>query len=94
METQAEVVQVLNQVSAQLTKIKGETTGLQQRITDLETAVNNQPNVTPELKAAVENIKAQVQVVDDLVTDTPTPPPIEEPLPGGPGGETGGGSTL
>lgn len=77
MATQTELVQTLNQISTQVGKIKDETTGLQQKITDLENAVGNQDNVSPELQAAVGALKAQVQVVDDLVADTPAPGPID-----------------
>lgn len=77
MATQAELAQAVNQISTQVGKIKDETSGLQQKITDLENAVGNQDNVSPELQAAVDALKAQVQVVDDLVADVPAPPPVE-----------------
>jgi hypothetical protein len=84
MQTQAEAVQVLNQVSEKLTKIKGETGSLLDKVAALEEAANNQPNLTPELAAAIENVRSQAQGVDDLVADAPV-------VDGGTGDNTGSG---
>ncbi len=102
MATQAEIVAQLTAVKDQLvaangrlttittiaTKIGTETDGLKQRITDLEDAVNNQTNASPELVAAFNAVKEQVDAqgtaidslqagitaVDDKVTDVPPTP--------------------
>lgn len=67
MATQKEIADGLNAANAQLTKIGAETDTLLQKIKDLETAVTNQADASPELVAAFEAVKAQVQVVDDKV---------------------------
>lgn len=85
MLTQEQLVQGLNEVSAQVSKIKGESSATLQKVSDLEAALNNQGNVSPAVEDAFNALKAQVQVVDDLIADTNTPDT-------GNGGETG--STL
>lgn len=85
MLTQEQLVQGLNEVSAQVNKIKGESSATLQKVSDLEAALNNQGNVSPAVEDAFNALKAQVQVVDDLIADTTTPDT-------GSGGETG--STL
>lgn len=44
-----------------------------QKIADLEAAVANAGNTTPEVDAAFADLKASVQTDDDIVTDTPAP---------------------
>lgn len=70
MSTQQELATQLNEITAQVSKIGTETTALVQKVADLEAALANQSNVTPELQAAFDALKAQVTVVDDLVPDT------------------------
>lgn len=82
-EVAADVVALggkLDAATVKLTKIGTETDGLQQKIKDLEDALANQDNASPELIAAVEGVKASVvalestlTTVDDKVID-PTPP--------------------
>lgn len=69
MATQAQLVEDLNAVSAQVAKIGTESTATLQKVTDLEAAIANAGNTTPEVDAAMAALKAQVQVVDDLVKD-------------------------
>lgn len=83
-EVAADVVALgskLDAANVKLTKIGTETDGLQQKIKELEDALANQDNATPELVAAVEGVKASVAaleatltVVDDKVVDPPVPP--------------------
>jgi chromosome segregation ATPase len=87
MPTQAEIVVLVNQcnealtdVATEVSKVAAETDGLQERIADLEAAVNNQNEASPELVAAVTALKAQaivvadgVKAVDDKVPDAVTP---------------------
>ena len=75
MATQAQLAADLAAIGAQVTKIGTETAGLQQRITELEAAIETAGGTTPEVDAALAAVKTQVQVVDDLVTDAPTPTP-------------------
>lgn len=69
MSTQAEIAEQLNQTTDQLQKIGNESAATLQKVKELEEALANQSNVTPELQAAFDALKAQVQTVDDLVPD-------------------------
>lgn len=71
MATQSELAAQLTTVTAQVTKIGGETRTLLTKIQELTDALANQPGVTPELQAAADALAAQVAVVDDLVPDAP-----------------------
>lgn len=77
MTTQAEHALELAAVAAGVAKIGTETQSLIAKIADLEAAVEQAGNVTPEVEAAMVALKAQVVVVDDLVKDAPVEPPIE-----------------
>ena len=76
MSTQTELAAQVQAISAQVSKIGEESKVTLQKVIDLETALANQDNVSPELQAAVDALKKQVQVVDDLVADAP---PAEQP---------------
>lgn len=69
MTTQAELTQGLTDLTAQVVKIGTETTTLVQKVADLETVLASQQDVSPELQAAFDALKAQVTVVDGLVPD-------------------------
>jgi septal ring factor EnvC (AmiA/AmiB activator) len=69
MSTQAELAASLAAVSTQVAKIGTETSGLQAKIAELEAAILAAGGTTPEVDAALAALKAQVQVVDDLVID-------------------------
>jgi peptidoglycan hydrolase CwlO-like protein len=78
MATQAEQAQILRDVLTQQKKTAAEIASLQaamdvlkQTILDLEAAATN---ASPELVAAVADVKAQAQVVDDQIPDVVTPP--------------------
>ncbi len=75
MATQAELAKDLTAISEHVAKIGTETSATLQKVTDLETALANAGNTTPEVDAALAALKAQVQVVDDLVADAPVPTP-------------------
>ncbi len=70
MATQAQLAQQLTDLGVELGKIGTETSTLLQKITDLEAQIGSS-DVTPELQAAFDAVKAQAQVVDDLVPDAP-----------------------
>lgn len=72
MATQQEMVVQINGLKDQVAKIGTETSTLITKVNDLLAIIAAGP-VTPELQAAVDSLKAQVQVVDDLVPD-PVPP--------------------
>lgn len=71
MASQAELAASLASVSAQVAKIGTETSGLLTKVADLEAALAAAGNTTPEVDAALAALRAQVQVVDDLVVDAP-----------------------
>jgi chromosome segregation ATPase len=69
MSDQAQLATDLTAVTQQIAKIGTETAATLQKVTDLEAALNAGGAVTPEVQAAFDALKAQVQVVDDLVPD-------------------------
>jgi uncharacterized protein YoxC len=69
MKTQAELVETINAVQEQVAKIGEETQTLIDKVAELEAVIEAEGSASPELIAAVEALKAQVQIVDDLVPD-------------------------
>lgn len=72
--TQAELLAQLQALKSQNEKAKVEITG---KIATLETAIANQGQTTPEVDAALADLKQSIQGTDDIVPDTP----VEEPAP-------------
>lgn len=70
--TQEEAIAKLDAQAAQLTKIQTE-------VQALIDAGANQPNITPELEAAINRVGAAIQTVDDQNADATTPPDGEQP---------------
>lgn len=66
MSTQAELRAELESLTAQNEKAKGEILG---KIADLEAAIENAGNTTPEVDAALTALKTSVQGTDDIVPD-------------------------
>lgn len=85
----------MNAMTQKVAKIGTESTKTLEKVAELEAALANQDNVSPELQTAFDNLKAQVTVVDDLIPDTPGTGE-EGPISPNPAGDTGsgGGSTL
>lgn len=76
MNTLVDATASITALTAQVTKIQGETSSLLQKIADL-TAVIDAGGVgttTPEFDAALSALQAQVAVVDALVPDEPPAP--------------------
>ena len=75
MMNQAELAAELAVVTTQVTKIGEESKATIQKVADLEAAVaaaNAAGNtVAPEVVAALDALKAQVNVVDALIPDAP-----------------------
>lgn len=71
----ADITQGIVNLTTQVQKIGTETDTLIQKVSDLETVIASMGDaVPPELQAAFDALKAQVQVVDDKVADaTPAP---------------------
>lgn len=67
MATQAELAQQLRDLTAQNEKARTE---ILAKIADLETALANAGNTTPEVDDALAALKASVQTDDDIVADT------------------------
>lgn len=80
MDTQKDIAQGINTLTTQVGKIGAESTKTLQKVTDLEAALANQDNVSPELQSAFDALKAQVQTVDDLIPDVATSPVTESPV--------------
>ena len=68
-KSQAEVAQELRDIKAQNDKSRTE---VLQKIADLEAAIANAGNSTPEVDEALAALKASVQTDDDIVADPPT----------------------
>lgn len=81
MATQAELAADLKAVLAQQQKTAGEIAAVQAsvdtlkaQIVDLEGQIATGGTVSQELVDAVAAVKAQAQIVDDLIPDAPAPP--------------------
>ena len=70
MATQAELAAELRMVKDNVAKLGTETQGLIDKVNELTAMVENGP-ITAELREAVDAVKAQVKIVDDLVPDAP-----------------------
>jgi hypothetical protein len=68
MATQAEHAQELRNIKEQNDKARAEVLA---KIADLETAIVNAGNTTPEVDAALASLKESVQIDDDIVPDVP-----------------------
>ncbi len=64
--TNAEFVEKLKALKDEAAKSKGE---ILTKISALEEAVNNAGNVSPEVEAAFNDLKTEVQGIDDIVPD-------------------------
>ena len=71
MATQAELAASLDLVSVQINKIASESSATLAKVADLEAALAAAGNTSPAVDAALAALKAQVQIVDDLVPDAP-----------------------
>lgn len=71
MATQQELTAKINELTATVTKVGGETRTLLTRIEELLEQINN-GEVTPELQEAVTALEEQVAIVDGLVPDAPS----------------------
>jgi hypothetical protein len=71
MATQNELAADLATVKAAVAKIGSETTTTLQKVADLEAALAAGGMTSPAVDAALADLKAQVQAVDDLIPDAP-----------------------
>lgn len=75
MTTQAELAAQLQALAAQAEKSRGEVVAavgaLNSRVAELEQALANAGQVSPEVEAAFAAVKNAVQAVDDLNPDAP-----------------------
>lgn len=69
--------QTLQQIAAQLSKAKVEIVGKIQALTDAVN--NNQDSLSPDSLAALADLQAVAQQLDDIVPDAPAEPPTTEP---------------
>lgn len=70
MTTLAQLAEDLTAVKDQAAKAKAEIIA---KIAALEEAIANGGGTTPEVDAALAALKAEVQGIDDVVPDSPTP---------------------
>lgn len=73
MASQEQLAQDLNTIREQVEKIGVETSATLQKVADLEAALAAAGTTTPEVDAALQALKDQINVVDGLVPDAPTP---------------------
>lgn len=69
---QSELATELGNIKTQLAKVGTEVLG---KLAALETALANQENVTPEVEAALAELKTSVSAIDGLIPDAPTEEP-------------------
>lgn len=69
MTTQTELANALDALTQTVTKIGLETAATLDKVAELEAAMATGGAVSPEVQAAFDALKAQVQSVDDLVPD-------------------------
>ncbi len=74
-KTQAELAEEIRQSNTQTRKGIDEVLG---KIKNLEDIIANGAEVSPELEAAVADLKVSTQALDDIVPDAP---PVEPPAP-------------
>jgi septal ring factor EnvC (AmiA/AmiB activator) len=76
---QAELAAQLQALKAQSDKSRGEIVA---KFETLEAAIANQGQTTPEVDAALADLKSSIQTTDDLIPDVPAEiPPTETPAP-------------
>lgn len=68
--TQEEAIAKLDAQAVQLEKVRAE-------VQALKDAGANQPNITPELEAAINRVGEAITGVDDLNADAATEPPVD-----------------
>lgn len=76
MGTQTEVAEQITALKAQIEKVSTEVQG---KLQELETAINDQGDASPEVEAALAGLKTAVQGVDDLIPDAPAGQPQAAP---------------
>ena len=69
MATQAELAAELAAATSAVAKIGTESSATLQKVIELEEALANGGMTSPEVDEAVAALKAQVQLVDDLIPD-------------------------
>ncbi len=73
MSTQQELATQLRTVTAQLNKISTESTATLNKVTELQAIIDGGAPISDELQTAFDELKAQIQRVDDLVPDVGGP---------------------
>lgn len=75
MATQKELTDQINALTGIVVKVGSETRTLLTKIEELLAQIGNEGEVSAELQTAVNDLQAQVDVVDALVPDTTEPTP-------------------
>lgn len=71
MATQAEHLQGLKDITAQLNKISAESTANLEKLAALEQAIQDAGNTSPEIDAAMDDLRSGMQALDDKTPDLP-----------------------
>lgn len=77
MASQQELTVQVRTLTEKVNKVGTETRTLLDKIEELTDVIADGGSVSPELQAAVDDLQIQVNVVDELVPDAPTEPPVE-----------------
>jgi cell division protein FtsB len=72
--TLAAVLEQQKKTAAEIASVQASVDTLNATIATLTDELANATTVSPELQAAVDAVKAQAQIVDDLIPDLPVPP--------------------
>jgi peptidoglycan hydrolase CwlO-like protein len=75
MATQAELTTEVAAITPQITAIGAGISALNAKVAELEAAIASAGNVTPELQAAVDALKAEVVSTAALLPQAPAPAP-------------------
>lgn len=77
MASQQQLANDLKALGAQVTKIHAEVSGLSTKVESLQTALDAAGGTTPDVDAAMAEVRTALQGVDDLVADAEASVPGE-----------------
>lgn len=67
------VLEQQKKTAAEIAAVQGSVNTLKEKIVELETVIANGGDASQELTDAVQAVKDQAQITDDLIPDVPTP---------------------
>jgi len=69
MSTQIELITSIKELTTQVKKISAESSATLAKVIELQAIIDAGPGVSVELQEAIDTLKAQVQMVDNLTAD-------------------------